>query len=115
MILCAKWICTEKIPWKGEVMTKFQIGEIVAVPCEIGSGAFSEEKFITLESAQEIITGFLNDKLLYNIEGNRGYVYGVVQEIKDGMINVWIDGSFFNTSGLTKFYIDWASNYIKQR
>lgn len=95
-------------------MTEFQISEIVGVPCEISSGAFSEEKFITLKSAEEIITGFVNNKLLYNIEGDRGYVYGVVQEIKEGMINVWIEGSFFNTSGLTKFNIDWASYNIKQ-
>ena len=95
-------------------MTEFQIGDIVGVPCEISSSAFSEEKFITLESAQEIITGFVNEKLLYNIEGKKWYVYGVVQDIKEEIIKVWIEGSFFNTTGLTKFNIDWAYNYIKQ-
>ena len=90
-------------------MTEFQIGKIVGVPCQISSGAFSEEKFITLESDQEIITGFVNDRLLFNIEGKRGYVYGIVQEINTPTIDVWIEGSFFNTSGLAKFDIDWAN------
>ena len=95
-------------------MTEFEIGDIVGVPCVISSGAFSDEKFITLESAQEIITGFVNDNLLHKIEGNNGYVYGVVQEIEEEIIKVWIEGSFFNTTGLTKFNIAWANDYIKQ-
>ncbi len=95
-------------------MAEFQIGDIVSVPCKISSGAFSGEKFITLESAQEIITGFVSEKLLDKIEGDDWYVFGVVQDIKEGKVNVWIEGSFFNTTGLTKFDIDWANNYIKQ-
>lgn len=94
-------------------MTDFKLGEVVGIPCEINSGPFSEEKFITVRSENEVFTGFVSEKLLYNIIGDNGYVYGIVQDIKEGMVNVWIDGSFFNTAGLTKFNIDWANTNIK--
>lgn len=95
-------------------MAELTIGEIVGVPCQISSGAFPDEKFISLESAQDVITGFVNERILQTSDGNKGYVFGIVQEIGEETVKVWIEGSFFNTSGLTKFDLVWANSNLRQ-
>ena len=76
---------------------------VVRIPCEVTNGAFSSEHLITIETANGLITGFIQVDDV--IEGTAGehFVDGIVQGKKDGKIVVRLPGSFFTTTGIAYF------------
>ena len=75
-------------------------GDVVGIPCDVGRGAFPGECLITVEATSGPVSGFVPASQLTNIERNRGYVRATVEAVTFEIITVWIDGSFFTTTGL---------------
>jgi hypothetical protein len=75
-------------------------GDRVAIPVTIKSGAFLNERFISLETLDGTLSGFVNASEIVQAQLNQGYIHGVIEEVRDESVLVRISGSFFTTTGL---------------
>ena len=76
----------------------FQTGDLIGVVCEVQPGPFSDERLVTLDTVDGIISGFVKESELRE-SGSRWEVRGRIQEISGEMLKVRIYGSFFTTNG----------------
>jgi hypothetical protein len=80
-------------------MGTINVGEIIKIPCEVKPGPFSDEKFISFETLDGIVSGFVAARDLQE-KDHHFFVSGVVREIKLDQIVVIVRGSFFQTNGI---------------
>lgn len=76
----------------------FQTGDLIGVVCEVQPGPFSDERLVTLDTVDGIISGFVKESELRE-NGSRWEVRGRIQEISGDRLKVQIYGSFFTTNG----------------
>jgi hypothetical protein len=74
----------------------FMVGQQVWIRCKVQPGPFSDERLVTIESVDGPISGFVRNE---ELKGDS--VRGVVRSMGEKVIEVWIEGSFFTTNGLT--------------
>ena len=77
----------------------FKAGDFVGVKCEVQPGPFDEERLVTVETIDGVISGFVKETELREKNG-QWEVRGKVQEINGSSIKVLIYGSFFTTNGI---------------
>jgi hypothetical protein len=75
------------------------IGQQVWIRCKVQPGPFSEEPLVTVSSIEGPLTGFVKSDEL-KAAGDEHFVRGVVRNIANDHVEVWIRGSFFTTNGL---------------
>jgi hypothetical protein len=80
-------------------MPKVKVGQQIGIPCEVKPGPFTGERLISVEAVEGIVSGFVQESELKEKDG-QWFVRGQVLEVKDDLIQVWIEGSFFTTNGL---------------
>lgn len=80
-------------------MGAIEIGEAIRIPCEVKPGPFSDEKFISFETVDGVVSGFVDESDIQK-NGARFFVSGVVKDIKADEIVVMMRGSFFQTNGI---------------
>ena len=83
-----------------EKRMSFNIGEIVGVACSIQLGPFPDERLVTVETEDGLISGFVKQ---FNLKLNdpdpeHGFVKGAVVQTADESITVKLFGSFFTTA-----------------
>lgn len=93
-------------------MTQFEPGRTVAIPCDVAQGAFPDECLVTINAASGPISGFVSRDSV-NVKGEIGYLNGIIQEVTDETVAVWIRGSFFTTTGLAHFSPEWANSHLE--
>lgn len=84
----------------------FEIGQKVGIPCETKPGAFNTESFVSMETVDGPVSGFVLNDRVYHKEG-KPYLQGIVVAISDRILTVLIQGSFFTTSGEANFNEDY--------
>lgn len=75
------------------------IGEAIRIPCEVKPGPFSDEKFISFDTVEGVVSGFVDERDIEQ-SGSRFFVPGVVKEVAPDRIVVIVRGSFFQTNGI---------------
>lgn len=75
-----------------------KIGQQVWIRCTVQPGPFSEEPLVSIETVGGPVTGFVRTEELKS--DDHEFVRGVVRDIADDHVEVWIKGSFFTTNGL---------------
>ncbi len=75
-------------------------GEIVGAPCSIRPGPFPHERLIAVDAESGPLVGFADPGDLHSVDGERGFLKGVVIDMSTDPVAVWLFGSFFRTSGL---------------
>jgi hypothetical protein len=81
------------------VMT-LKVGDLVGTPCSIQLGPFPDERLVTVETEEGLISGFVKSANL-RIDRNdeeRGLVAGNVVQVRSDSITVRLFGSFFTTA-----------------
>ncbi|MGD0192191.1 MAG: hypothetical protein ABSD74_15735 [Rhizomicrobium sp.] len=89
-------------------MTALTIGADIGLPCEVKQGPFEEEKFVSFESVDGPVTGFVSSDELKQIEQDRWLIHAVVVKIERDVVTVKVRGSFFTTNGLAHIRPDMA-------
>lgn len=90
-------------------MTEFHPGELVGIPADVAGGAFPDECFVTIHTVSGPVSGFVARQNILG-EGNR--VKGVVRDVTEDTVVVWIQGSFFTTTGLAYLPRSWAQSNL---
>jgi hypothetical protein len=85
-------------------MSNYEPGEQVAVRCEAQPGAFPGEFLVTLHTVEGNISGFVTSDDLMN--DPTPALKGIIRSVRDGILVVWLSGSFFNTNGLAEIRSD---------
>lgn len=80
-------------------MVAINIGESIKIPCEVKPGPFSDERFISFETIDGIVSGFVDETGLLH-EGEHYFIAGVVKAVETDRIIVIVRGSFFQTNGI---------------
>lgn len=91
---------------------KFELGQVVGIPCDVKPGAFSGEYLVTIDTKTGPISGFVRTERLSGGEGGITYLRGVVQEVTEDTVTVRIHGSFFTTTGLAYLQSEWARSNL---
>ena len=83
-------------------MPNFEPGQTVKVWCQVNSGAFPTEYFVSLDAVPEPVSGFVKRDDVTVKEGeSTGFIMGTITDVSPDTISVRIQGSFFTTTGLT--------------
>ncbi len=77
------------------------VGQEVWIRCMVQPGPFSDEPLVTIESVDGPVSGFIASDELKTGPGGEPRVRGIVRSIERTFVEVWIQGSFFTTNGLT--------------
>jgi hypothetical protein len=85
-------------------MSKFNPGQEILIPSEVGSGPFPGEQLVTFETNSGPVSGFVSDTLIVD-RGGRKFIRAVVRDVTSEAVTVWVRGSFFNTNGLAQVSI----------
>jgi len=83
----------------GNRMPSFNVGDYIALDCEVQPGPFDEERLVTIETVDGMISGFIRRSELREDNG-RWQVRGKVRSFTPNSIEVLIRGSFFTTNGI---------------
>lgn len=94
-------------------MIQLERGNEVGIPCDVKQGAFPEENLITIETISGPVSGFVNRDSILKLEGESGYIRGVVHDVTEDTVTVWIRGSFFTTTGLAYLPYEWATSHLE--
>ena len=81
-------------------MPKLEAGTIIAVPCEVRPGPFSDERLISFDTVTGSVSGFVSESELRQVGDRQWYVRAAVQSATEEEVEVRIRGSFFTTNGL---------------
>jgi hypothetical protein len=90
---------------QGRRMSKFQPGQEILIPSEVGNGPFPGEQLVTFETSRGPVSGFVPDTMVVD-RGGRKFIRAIVRDVTPEAMTVWVQGSFFNTNGLAQVPID---------
>lgn len=80
-------------------MGAINIGEAIQIPCEVKPGPFSDEKLISFDTLDGVVSGFVDEGDVLERDGAH-YILGLVKSITSDQIVVMVRGSFFQTNGI---------------
>jgi hypothetical protein len=80
-------------------MRQPQKGDVIHVPVTVTGGAFAGECFISFDSIDGPISGFINSSQVIRQDGE-SYIPAQVLEVESDRMAVRFHGSFFTTTGL---------------
>lgn len=82
-------------------MARFRSGDSFNVPCIIEPGAFPDEKRVTIRrtAGKGDLCGYVRREQVQFANHNRGFVRGVIVDVKTDCLMVQIPGSFSTPSG----------------
>ena len=78
-------------------------GVKVRVFCTKGPGAFLNEYLISIDTADGIISGFIDADAVEETDAGANYVWGTVHKIDGEKVVIGLPGSFFTTTGIAHF------------
>lgn len=74
-------------------------GDIIGIPCDVAPGPFSDEKLISFDTRDGLVSGFVGVDELREDSGT-WFVRGVIVSTESDTATVRVRGEFSNTSGL---------------
>lgn len=80
-------------------MAAIKVGDVVGIRCNVQPGPFSEERLISFETTDGPISGFVDERELKESKGD-WLVRATVRAVRDDVLEVLVQGSFFTTNGL---------------
>lgn len=80
-------------------MGTIHVGETIEIPCEVKPGPFSDERFISFETLDGVVSGFVDGQALHQRDSNF-FIPGIVKEVATDRIIVMVRGDFFQTNGI---------------
>lgn len=91
------------------MMSRFNPGDLVAVPAAVEQGAFNEEYLVTVSTQTGPVSGFVRE---HDFVEPKKTIRAVVLESTDRSMTVKLYGSYFTTNGLVKFSDEWAKQNV---
>jgi len=85
-------------------------GEMILIPVNTGSGAFSGERLITFDTLHGPISGFIRADQV-EVRNGGSFIKALVLEVTPDHISVRLHGSFFTTTGLA--HIDRHTPFLR--
>ncbi len=82
-----------------DLMGTIHVGEKIEIPCEVKPGPFSDEKFISFETLDGVVSGFVGGNALQQRDSGFS-ISGIVKEVMPDRIIVMVQGDFFQTNGI---------------
>jgi hypothetical protein len=73
----------------------------VLIPCQVARGAFPGESLVTVDTVDGPVSGFVRTEDIVHNEDGENCLIGLVKDIKDDILVVYLKGSFFTTTGIT--------------
>lgn len=96
-------------PGGDRMQLQMRVGQEIWIPCSAEPGPFSDERLISIEGEDGVISGFVSDQEVGTSHGGGHIVRAVIRGIENnGVLSVWVKGSFFTTAGLTHISPDMA-------
>ncbi len=86
-------------------------GTKLKIPCTTQNGAFRDEYLITVETADGVISGFIEAGFVTEDDAGKKYIVGTVQEVGQDTVVVRVPGSFFTTTGIAYFSQQMVESY----
>lgn len=80
-------------------MTTIEVGSEVIIPCEVKPGPFSSENFVSFQTNDGPVSGFIKAGDLIQ-KGSEWFLTGLVKNVEDDSLTVLVRGSFFTTNGI---------------
>ena len=74
--------------------------------------SFLNERFISLETLHGVVSGFVSTDEVFDLKGDKGFIRGLIEDVKEDSIILRINGSFFTTTGLTALSMEWAKRNL---
>ena len=81
-------------------------GQVVGIPCDVSEGPFPSELLVIFETMTGTVSGFVHPDYVAASETGQSYLRGVIKDVDEDRLSVWVRGSFFTTSGLAYFSKD---------
>ena len=78
-------------------------GADINIPCTAETGAFPDERLVSVESYNGTISGFVSDRDVHQSANGSTYLIGTVRGLEDDKVYVFLQGSFFTTTGIASF------------
>jgi hypothetical protein len=82
-----------------DIMGAIHVGETIEIPCDVKPGPFSDEKFISFETLEGVVSGFVDGSAIQQRDSNF-FIVGIVKEVEPDRIIVMVRGDFFQTNGI---------------
>jgi hypothetical protein len=80
-------------------MGTISVGGTIRIPCEVKPGPFSDERLISFETIDGVVSGFVEESSLQK-DGDNFFISGVVKALEPDAIVVLVRGDFFQTNGI---------------
>lgn len=81
-------------------MPNIEVGREIGVRCDLAPGPFSDQFLVTFETISGPISGFVSKDNV--VMGQENYLRAIVTSVETDVLIVWINGSFFTTTGLAQ-------------
>lgn len=81
-------------------MSQYRAGQIVDVPCDVQEGAFPNERLVTIDTVEGVMSGFIRSEYVRGKPGSRGSIRGKVARVSGNIVEVELLGSFFTSTGM---------------
>lgn len=78
------------------------VGQEIGIRCTVQPGPFSEERLISFETVDGPVSGFVNEERDLKKGGEKWFVRAEVLAIRDDILEVKVQGSFFTTNGVAE-------------
>jgi len=80
-----------------------ETGAEVQILCTAEIGAFPDERLVSIETYNGIISGFVSEADVHENPDGTTYLVGTIHGVEDDKIHVFLRGSFFTTTGIAMF------------
>jgi len=80
-------------------MAGMKVGDVIGVQCTVQPGPFSDERLISFDTIDGPVSGFVQETDLRQ-SGEHWFVRATIRAIRDDILEVKVQGSFFTTNGL---------------
>ncbi len=93
-------------------MIDLKPGDRIAINSDVAPGAFPGEFLVTISTATGPLSGFVReDQILRG--GDQPALIATVRNVTGSTIGIWLQGSFFTSTGLANLATDWARQNVR--
>lgn len=93
-------------------MTDLKPGDRIIINSDVAPGAFPGEFLVTISTATGPLSGFVKEDQIFR-SGHEQSLIATVRDVSGSTIGVWLQGSFFTSTGLADLAADWARQNVR--
>ena len=90
-----------------------ELDQEISIPVDVGEGAFLGEYLVTIDTLEGPVSGFVSKSEIVTGDEGDAFITGRVVDVGEDHVSVMISGSFFTTTGITRFTKNWAEKRLK--